>query len=69
VPREETAFELEYVSDTGATVNRSLHFRCFAAWESEREMALPGGEPLPGGPEVGTMAHRELDAGRKDGQP
>ena len=68
VPREETAFELEFTRDSGATINRSLHFRCFAAWEFEREIAPPDGEPLPGARDVGTIAHRELDPGRKDGQ-
>ena len=68
VSREETAFELEYVTATGATVNPSLHFRCFAAWEFEREIALPEREPLPGARDGGTIAHRELGVGRKDGQ-
>ena len=69
VSAEETAFELEFIGPAGALVNRSLHFRCFAAWEHERESVAAGKvAPLPDAPEAGTITHRELDFRRKNGQ-
>jgi hypothetical protein len=69
VSREDTAFDLEFIGPTGVLVNRSLHFRCFAAWEHERESVAAGEEagPLPDAPEGGTIPHRELDVRRKNG--
>jgi hypothetical protein len=70
IPPEETAFELEFIGDTGVKANHSLHVRCFAAWELEREdVPVAAAEPLPAAHDVGTIAHRELDIGRKEGQP